>query len=139
GPDPALDAQRHDVDDGSAAGEHHPRPAVHRRGVHLAVAAFLAEHPGEEPRRPAAPGDDRPRRRDLAAAVGENLHVLGKQLPDRPRVARPQAATNRSASPSASCGAGWNRGTSCPSRCLARLTICRTWTSDLPNTAAIWA
>ena len=24
GPDPALDAQRHDVDDGSAAGKHHP-------------------------------------------------------------------------------------------------------------------
>src|SRR5262245_44254427 len=73
GPAPALDAQRHDVDDGPAAGENHSRHAVDRRDLHRAIAELPAEHPGEEPRRPLAPRDDRPRRRDLPAAVGEDL------------------------------------------------------------------
>ena len=44
-----------------------------------------------------------------------------------------QAATNRSASPSARAGAAWNRRSpSSPSRRRARLTICRTWPRTCP-------
>src|SRR5438874_9638301 len=68
-PDPARDAQGHDLDDRPAGREHHPRLAVHPGRVHLAVPPALAEHPGQEPGGPVPPAAHDPRRRHLAPAV----------------------------------------------------------------------